>query len=160
MICTRRPWCDNAAGGCVISSAADANARCVSAISHGKLHHASCCADKGHARALGFNTAGNSGGPLLDSGGCLIGVNTAIYSPTGANRYTGHPGRLHMCWCTAVVTQCYQHCLDMQLDALQLMIRFGCSCAQIYSAAYTRIEQWDCCHCICCYQQITESCNG
>jgi S1-C subfamily serine protease len=28
---------------------------------------------------------GNSGGPLLDSGGCLIGVNTAIYSPSGAN---------------------------------------------------------------------------
>lgn len=28
---------------------------------------------------------GNSGGPLLDSAGRLIGVNTAIYSPTGAN---------------------------------------------------------------------------
>ena len=27
---------------------------------------------------------GNSGGPLLDSGGYLIGVNTAIYSPSGA----------------------------------------------------------------------------
>jgi S1-C subfamily serine protease len=27
---------------------------------------------------------GNSGGPLLDSGGRLIGVNTAIYSPSGA----------------------------------------------------------------------------
>ena len=26
---------------------------------------------------------GNSGGPLLDSGGRLIGVNTAIYSPSG-----------------------------------------------------------------------------
>src|SRR5262245_21363920 len=28
---------------------------------------------------------GNSGGPLLDSAGRLIGINTAIYSPTGAN---------------------------------------------------------------------------
>ncbi len=27
---------------------------------------------------------GNSGGPLLDSGGRLIGVNTAIYSPSGS----------------------------------------------------------------------------
>ncbi len=27
---------------------------------------------------------GNSGGPLLDSAGRLIGVNTAIYSPSGA----------------------------------------------------------------------------
>ncbi len=28
---------------------------------------------------------GNSGGPLLDSAGRLVGVNTAIYSPSGAN---------------------------------------------------------------------------
>ncbi|KFM26732.1 Protease Do-like 1, chloroplastic [Auxenochlorella protothecoides] len=32
---------------------------------------------------------GNSGGPLLDSGGELIGVNTAIYSPSGANSGVG-----------------------------------------------------------------------
>ncbi len=32
---------------------------------------------------------GNSGGPLLDSGGCLIGINTAIYSPSGANTGVG-----------------------------------------------------------------------
>jgi S1-C subfamily serine protease len=30
---------------------------------------------------------GNSGGPLLDSAGRLIGVNTAIYSPTGASKF-------------------------------------------------------------------------
>lgn len=32
---------------------------------------------------------GNSGGPLLDSSGRLIGVNTAIYSPSGANAGVG-----------------------------------------------------------------------
>ncbi|GBF98907.1 protease Do-like chloroplastic [Raphidocelis subcapitata] len=32
---------------------------------------------------------GNSGGPLLDSGGCLIGINTAIYSPSGTNSGVG-----------------------------------------------------------------------
>lgn len=32
---------------------------------------------------------GNSGGPLLDSRGLLIGVNTAIYSPTGASAGIG-----------------------------------------------------------------------
>ena len=32
---------------------------------------------------------GNSGGPLLDSHGNLIGVNTAIYSPSGANAGVG-----------------------------------------------------------------------
>ena len=32
---------------------------------------------------------GYSGGPLLDSAGRLIGVNTAIYSPSGANAGIG-----------------------------------------------------------------------
>jgi 2-alkenal reductase len=32
---------------------------------------------------------GNSGGPLLDSAGRLIGVTTAIYSPSGANAGVG-----------------------------------------------------------------------
>jgi S1-C subfamily serine protease len=32
---------------------------------------------------------GNSGGPLLDSAGRLIGVNTQIYSPSGASAGIG-----------------------------------------------------------------------
>ncbi|GFH24852.1 htrA-like protein [Haematococcus lacustris] len=32
---------------------------------------------------------GNSGGPLLDSSGCVIGINTAIYSPSGTNTGVG-----------------------------------------------------------------------
>ena len=32
---------------------------------------------------------GNSGGPLLDSSGTLIGINTAIFSPSGANSGVG-----------------------------------------------------------------------
>lgn len=32
---------------------------------------------------------GNSGGPLLDSAGLLVGVNTAIYSPSGSNAGIG-----------------------------------------------------------------------
>eukprot|EP00967_Tisochrysis_lutea_P106931 scaffold164388_cov22-Tisochrysis_lutea.AAC.1 len=33
--------------------------------------------------------AGNSGGPLLDSSGCVIGITTAIYSSSGQNSGVG-----------------------------------------------------------------------
>src|SRR4051812_12334864 len=36
---------------------------------------------------------GNSGGPLLDSAGRLVGVTTAIYSPSGSNAGSGSPSR-------------------------------------------------------------------
>jgi S1-C subfamily serine protease len=38
---------------------------------------------------------GNSGGPLLDSAGRLIGVNTMIYSPSGANAGVGFAVSVH-----------------------------------------------------------------
>lgn len=41
-------------------------------------------------------SAGNSGGPLLDSSGRLIGMNTAIYSPSGASAGIGVSSAVHV----------------------------------------------------------------
>jgi len=50
---------------------------------------------------------GNSGGPLLDSAGRLIGVNTMIYSPSGANAGVGFAVPVHEI--NRVVPQIIQH---------------------------------------------------
>ena len=50
---------------------------------------------------------GNSGGPLLDSAGRLIGVNTAIYSPTGA--YAGIGFAIPVEEVTKIVPQLIRH---------------------------------------------------
>ncbi|MDE2293415.1 MAG: PDZ domain-containing protein, partial [Elusimicrobia bacterium] len=50
---------------------------------------------------------GNSGGPLLDSAGRLIGVNTAIYSPSGA--YAGVGFAIPADIIAAVVPQLIAH---------------------------------------------------
>lgn len=50
---------------------------------------------------------GNSGGPLLDSSGRLIGVNSAIYSPSGA--YAGIGFAIPVDTVNAVVTELIRH---------------------------------------------------
>ncbi|MBA2116001.1 S1C family serine protease [Bremerella alba] len=50
---------------------------------------------------------GNSGGPLLDSGGRLIGVNSAIYSPSGA--YAGIGFAIPVDTVNSVVTELIRH---------------------------------------------------
>lgn len=50
---------------------------------------------------------GNSGGPLLDSSGRLIGINTAIYSPTGA--YAGIGFAVPVDTVNAIVPQLLEH---------------------------------------------------
>jgi S1-C subfamily serine protease len=50
---------------------------------------------------------GNSGGPLLDSSGRLIGINTAIYSPSGANAGIGFAVPVDTV--NAIVPQLIQH---------------------------------------------------
>ncbi len=50
---------------------------------------------------------GNSGGPLLDSSGRLIGINTAIYSPSGANAGIGFAVPVDTI--NAIVPQLIQH---------------------------------------------------
>ncbi len=72
---------------------------------------------------------GNSGGPLLDSGGRLIGVNTAIVSPSGA--YAGIGFAIPVDTVNWVVPELITHgrierpTLGVELASEQLMARLG-----------------------------------
>ncbi len=72
---------------------------------------------------------GNSGGPLLDSSGRLIGVNTAIYSPSGA--YAGIGFSIPVDILSWVVPQLIEHgklmrpTLGVELASTQAMNRLG-----------------------------------
>lgn len=72
---------------------------------------------------------GNSGGPLLDSNGRLIGVNTAIYSPSGA--YAGIGFSIPVDIVSWVVPELIQHgkimrpTLGVELAQMRVMDRLG-----------------------------------
>jgi S1-C subfamily serine protease len=78
---------------------------------------------------------GNSGGPLLDSSGRLIGVNTAIYSPSGA--YAGIGFAIPVDTVQWVVPDLIQHgrvirpSLGVQVASQQVARRLGISGALI-----------------------------
>lgn len=56
---------------------------------------------------------GNSGGPLLDSSGSLIGINTAIYSPSGASSGVGF----------SIPVDTVSYCLDLVFQLLKNFAR-------------------------------------
>ncbi len=72
---------------------------------------------------------GNSGGPLLDSAGRLIGVNTAIYSPSGGSSGIGFAVPVHEV--NSVVPQVIRHGrlirpgLGISLAPKRLAVEFG-----------------------------------
>jgi S1-C subfamily serine protease len=79
---------------------------------------------------------GNSGGPLLDSAGRLIGVNTAIYSPSGA--YAGIGFAIPVDTVNRVIPELIRHGkvtrpgLGIQLAPDQLAKRLGLKGALIF----------------------------
>jgi len=82
---------------------------------------------------------GNSGGPLLDSSGRLIGVNTAIYSPSGA--YAGIGFAIPVDTVQWVVPDLIQHgrvirpALGVQVASAQVAQQLGISGALILDLA-------------------------
>jgi len=78
---------------------------------------------------------GNSGGPLLNSGGALVGLNTAIFSPSGA--YAGIGFAIPVDTVHWVVTDLIEHgrlirpSLGMELATQQLAARMGVNGALI-----------------------------
>ncbi|MGF1467162.1 MAG: S1C family serine protease [Sandaracinaceae bacterium] len=80
---------------------------------------------------------GNSGGPLLDSAGRLIGVNTAIYSPSGA--YAGIGFAVPVDTVRRIVPQLIEHGrvvrpgLGVQIAPPQMVARLGLEGALVLS---------------------------
>ena len=78
---------------------------------------------------------GNSGGPLLDSAGRLIGVNTAIYSPSGVNSGIGFAVPVHEV--NTVVPQVIRHGrmirpgLRISLAPKRMAQEFGLACVPV-----------------------------
>lgn len=58
---------------------------------------------------------GNSGGPLLDSSGTLIGINTAIYSPSGASSGVGFSIPVD------TVSSPFSHCKPNQRESFSIL---------------------------------------
>lgn len=65
---------------------------------------------------------GNSGGPLLDSSGSLIGINTAIYSPSGASSGVGFSIPVDTVSHACSIQHFLFHNYLLKLDAQKLII--------------------------------------
>ena len=67
--------------------------------------------------------AGNSGGPLLDSAGALIGINTAIYSPSGMPGPFWYSMQFHL------PRGCCLHSVEALLVCMQAAMSTGRQCS-------------------------------
>lgn len=98
--------------------------------------------------------AGNSGGPLLDSNGNLIGMNTAIYSPSGASAGVGFAipidsvklSKFHSCamgrgWMHLVVLCVFLHMLFDLLLVVDTLITDGKVVRAVLGISYLDSKQ-------------------
>jgi S1-C subfamily serine protease len=83
---------------------------------------------------------GNSGGPLLDSAGRLIGVNTAIYSPSGASAGIGFAVPVDAV--KRLVPQLieYGRPIEPGIDGLQWLSRYWAARSRIEGAVIRYVE--------------------